>query len=569
MILRLHRFMGAFGGAGGLSGGDRGRRSILGAIGLVLALSSPLLAEDDLGARVILLANADDPDSVRIARHYADVRNVPAANLFMLSMPLTEAITWREFIVAIWQPLLARLVKENWIDAIPMKSSDALGRQKYAVHGHRIAALVVCRGVPLKIAHAAELYTELPPLTGRPEFRTNAGAVDAELSLLAAPNYPINAFVPNPLFQNDRPTEFELAQVVKISRIDGPTAEDARGLVDRALAAERDGLLGRAYVDIARRDALGDAWLENVATQLAALGFDPSVDREPATLPVTARIDAPVLYFGWYASDLNGPFALPGFRFPPGAIALHIHSFSANTLRLSNSGWTGPLVARGATAAVGNVYEPYLQFTHRPNLFLRALARGATLVDAAYYALQALSWQAILVGDPLYRPFAVSLDQQLKNLARLPPRLAGYAVLRRMRQLDDANRGREAIALAVSAQHEVPSLPVALALAQHLRAAKDMEGAAEALGFVPLLKSVRPDEWALLREVANLLEACGRPGRALDTWRVLLAEKALPAAFRVPCLREAGKTAVAAGDVAQGMAWDREADDLIAQSERK
>lgn len=535
----------------------------------VLAGALPLAAQEDRAARVVILANLDDPDSVRIAKHYATARNVPAANLIALKMPLTEVISWREFIVSVWTPLLGQLVRDKWIDAIPMAATDSLGRQKHAVYGNRITALVVCRGVPLKIANAPELITEVPPLTARAEFRTNAGAVDAELSLLSAPNYPITAFVPNILFQNERPTGFELGQVVKVSRLDGPTPQDAMALVDRALAAERHGLLGRAYVDIARRDAMGDGWLENVVTQLSALGFDASVDRDPATFPSTARIDAPVLYFGWYASELNGPFALPGFRFPPGAIAIHIHSFSASSLRVSNSGWAGPLVARGVTATVGNVYEPYLQFTHRPNLFLRALARGATLVDAAYFSLQALSWQAVLIGDPLYRPFLLSGEQQLTRLGELPPRLAGYAVLRRMRQLDDAKRGDDATRLAVAAQHDVPSLAVGIALAQRLQSAGDAGGAAQALGFVPSLKTFRPDEWALAREAANILQACGRAGRALDAWRLLLAEKTMPPDFRLPCLQEARAAAITAQDPAQATAWEREVAELVGQAAKK
>lgn len=131
-------------------------------------------AAADLAARVIVLANSEDPDSVRIAQHCAAARGVPSANLIALKLPLTEVILWREFIVTIWQPLLTQLVREKWIDAIPMTASDALGRQKFAVYGHRIAALVVCRGVPLKIAHAAEFLTEVLPLTTRGEFRTNA-----------------------------------------------------------------------------------------------------------------------------------------------------------------------------------------------------------------------------------------------------------------------------------------------------------------------------------------------------------------------------------------------------------
>lgn len=508
--------------------------------------------------RVLVLANSEDPDSLRIARHYLEVRGVPAANLLALKLPLAEAITWREFVATLWQPLLDRLVATGWIDAIPMTTTDAVGRVKYAPHRHRIAALVVCRGVPLKLEHDPALAAEAKPFTNRAEFRTNAGAVDAELSLLASPNYPINAFVPNPLFQNERPTENDLRQVVKVARLDGPTAEDALALVDRARAAERTGLLGRAYVDIAQRDAQGDAWFENTAKQLADLGFDLAVDREPGTLPVTARVDAPVLYFGWYSGTVDGPFLLPGFRFPPGAIALHLHSYSAATLRQSGAGWTGPLIARGATATVGNVHEPYLQFTHPPHLLLRALARGATLVDAAYFALPALSWQAVLVGDPLYRPFAVSLDEQLKDRSKLPPLLAPYAVLRRMRQLDAADRRNEATAFAVAAQRETPGLALGVALAQRYLEAGERDAAGSALGFAAMLGSFDANEWALAREAARILEAAGRANQALTLWRTLLATSSLPAALRQVWLPEAVAAARGARDSNQAQTWQSE-----------
>jgi uncharacterized protein (TIGR03790 family) len=532
---------------------------------LVTVRGAAPVVEELLAARVVVLANSEDPDSLRIARHYAEARGVPAANIVALRMPLTEVVSWGEFVTTVWSPLLAQLVRDGWIDAIPMNLTDLVGRKKYYVNGHRIAALVTCRGVPLKIADNRDLYAEVLPFTRHSEFRVNCGAVDAELSLLPVPNYPINAFIPNPLFQNERPSPNDLRQIVKVSRLDGPSVDDALALVDRALAAERHGLLGRAYVDIANRDPVGDPWLEATANQLQDLGFDTSVDREGATMPATARIDVPVLYFGWYASDVDGPFNLPGFRFPPGAIVQHIHSFSASTMRLSNSGWTGPFVARGATATVGNVYEPYLTFSHRPNLLLKALARGWTLVDAGYYALQALSWQEVLIGDPLYRPFAVSLDDQMARLTKLPPALAGYAVLRQMHRLDATKREAEGTALAVSAQHAVPSLAVGLALAQRLRAAGDPDAAANALGFAPLLKKFPADEWAVAREAALLLESCSRPTRALDVWRTLLADEAMPRELRLPWLRDAIRCARGAKDEAQASAWEK----AIGEWERK
>ncbi len=274
-------------------------------------------------------------------------------------------------------------------------------------------------------------------------------------------------------------------------------------------------------------------------------------------MPITARSDAPAWYFGWYAPALDGPFALPGFRFPPGAIALHIYSFSASSLR-DGSGWTGPLVARGVTATVGNVFEPYLQFTHQPQLLVRALARGANLVDAAYFSLTALSWQAVLIGDPLYRPFAVSLDSQLADPARLPARLAGYAVVRRMQEWDRAGRVAEATALGVAALRETPSLALGVALARRLQQAGDVDAAGNALGFVALLRTFEAQEWALAREAALLLVSCGRSARALDVWRTVLAAPELPRALRLAWLPDAREAARAAKDHALAMAWQTE-----------
>lgn len=521
------------------------------------AASAPTEAISELAQRVVIVANSDDPDSLRIARHYADVRGVPAANIIALKLPRNETISWREFIDQVWNPLAAELIRAKWIEAIFGDNKDALGRQKYAVYGHRISALVTCRGVPLRIVHDSALYADALPFTRRGEFRTNQGAVDAELCLLAVPTYAINAFMPNPLFQKERPTPLDLAQVVKVSRLDGPTVESALALVDHAIEAERTGLLGRAYIDFSDRDPMGNEWLEDAVKQLATLNFDTAIDRQPATMPATARIDAPAIYFGWYAGTINGPFLLPGFQFPPGAIALHIHSYSAGSLRSLNDGWTAPFVARGVTATVGNVFEPYLSFTHQPNLLLRALARGSTLVDAAYYSLRALSWQQVLVGDPLYRPFAVSLEEQLKPQPQ-PSRLAAYAVIRQMHALDRAKREAEATALGAAAQRANPSLALGVALARRLAEKGDRTGAAEALGFASNLVLIPADEWALTREAAQLLETTGSATRAVAVWRILLAQKNLPAELRTAWLPEARRVAQTAGNGTQAAEWQKE-----------
>jgi len=507
---------------------------------------------------VVIVANSEAPDSLAIARHYAEVRGVPPANIISLRMPVAETISWKEFVAAIWQPLEDELVGKGWIDAIPMNLYDDVGRRKYAVSGQKIAALVLCRGVPLRIANDPSLFRDVGALTEHPELRTNQGAVDSELSLLAQTDYPINATIPNPLYHDDNPSDFVRSQVVKVSRLDGPSAADAFHLVDMAVEAERSGLLGRAYVDIAGPHESGDRWLGDAAAEIRALGFDLSVSHGPLTLPATARIDAPALYLGWYAPDLNGPFALPGFRFPPGAIALHIHSFSAHTLRSATEGWCGPLLARGATATVGNVYEPYLEYVHRPDLLIDALARGDDLVDAAYYALPVLSWQSILIGDPLYRPFSVPLPAQTKDLSALPPTLAGYAVIREMNLLDAEDKKEEAIRVGKAGMKEVPSLALALALAQRLQASGNSEEAAWTVRGAADAADTSASNWGLIREAAFFLSANKKSAEAIDLYRKLFAVDAIPAAVRAPWLAEARRVALESGDTGQAAEWEEE-----------
>ena len=515
-------------------------------------------AADDLASRVVVVTSKGDRDSARIAEHYVAARGIPPENIVALPTSGAETITWNEFIRTIWTPLMEELVRQKWIDAIPMNLSDTVDRRKYAVSGHRISYLVVCRGVPLRIMHDPQHYIATPPMTDRSIFRTNQGAVDAELAMLARPNYPINAYTPNPLHRDERATALELGKVVKVSRLDGPTADDAIAMVDHGLEAERQGIAGRAYVDVGGVHPDGDRWLGAAVEQLEGLGFDLQVDRDRKTIPPSARFDAPVLYFGWYATKVNGPFALPGFEFPPGAVALHIHSYSAATVRASHENWSGPLIARGVTATFGNVFEPYLQLTHRPDLLLKALARGDTFGDAAFYALPVLSWQSIALGDPLYRPFSVSSGEQWEHRGRLPSRLRGYAVARRMKQLELAGDHEGARAVALEAQREAPTIAVGMALAQRLHDAGDGKGAARELSFVRTIEQWRADEWGLGKEAALLLVEGGRPKEAVRVFGTLLRQKGVTRTLKLDWLPHAISAAKAAKDRRQAEAWQKQ-----------
>jgi uncharacterized protein (TIGR03790 family) len=529
-------------------------------MGLFVAI--PFSRADDLASRVVILANSRQPESVRLAEFYAEKRTVPPANIIALPLPEAETITWREFIDQVWQPLQDELLRRGWIEGTSSNLLDRLGRRRYAPMGNRISYLVVCRGVPLRIFNDPTLLEDKPARKVAPELNKNEAAVDAELSLLAQGGHEIAAMVPNPLFANERPLSIDAGMVVKVSRLDGPTWENARHLVTSALEAERTGLLGRYYVDLKGPHADGDEWLKATEKLLQELGFDGDTDTNGWTFGTASRFDAPALYFGWYAGSLNGPLAREGFVFPPGAVALHIHSFSAPTMRSADSSWCGPLVARGVAATVGNVFEPYLALTHRPHFLLRALSQGKNFGDAVYYSLPALSWQAVAIGDPLYRPFKVSFDQQLQARDRLPPALASYVDLRLTNLLVRQGKAAEARTLLQGVMRERPCLAVAVGLAKLAVADDSSAGVVSVLSFASSLKTVRPEDWALLREIAGMLVANHGRTAALQIYINLAGAKPPAPDAQKAMLTEARQTADALGNLKHSLEFARQLSEL-------
>ena len=134
-------------------------------------------------------------------------------------------------------------------------------------------------------------------------------------------------------------------------------------------------------------------------------GIPVITDDLPETIQSAFPVTHAAAYYGWYAENIDGPFAHSDFRFVPGAVAVHLHSYTASTLRDPKKGWTAPLLTHGASASLGNVYEPFLPFTTNLGVFASALLEGRNLAESYYSAQPVLSWMNVCVGDPLYRPY--------------------------------------------------------------------------------------------------------------------------------------------------------------------
>jgi uncharacterized protein (TIGR03790 family) len=406
---------------------------------LVLA-SMPLFAHAG-GDEVVVIYNTRLAESKGVAEYYAKMRQVPKAQVYGLDLPITEEMTRAEFRDALQYPLASRLVVDKlWqFGSVTNAATNGLpGRVEHRVVASQIRYAVLCYGVPLKIASDPNLHeptvSNLPP-----ELRDNGAAVDSELAWLPLlqMNIPLSGPLPNWVYGVTNPALLNPTNgILLVARLDGPSADITRGLVDKALAAERDGLWGRAYFDARGLDKtnsyyLGDEWILGAAEFCRQIGFETVTDDQPETFPAAFPMSQIALYAGWYDGNVSGPFALPKVEFMPGAFAYHLHSGSAITVRSTNQFWVGPLLAKGATITMGCVNEPYLPLSPNVAVFItRFIAGNFTFGEAAWAAQPALSWQTTVVGDPLYRPFGKPPQLLHGELARHHNPLIEWSYLR-------------------------------------------------------------------------------------------------------------------------------------------
>ena len=386
------------------------------------------------GDAVVLVYNSRLPDSKMVADHYAARRNVPARQILGLDLPTEETMTRADYRERLQRPLLQFLKKRRLL-VFPADSEAATNVVKPIEASIRYA--VLCYGVPLRIAEDPS-WVEPGAEKIQVELRRNGAAVDSELCLLPTqdPHLRLDGPSRNPLFGVTQGSSLDPTNgLLMVTRLDGPTAEIARQLVDKAIEAETNGLWGRAYFDLRGLPngnyKLGDDWIGAAAAMTRRYGFETVIDNQPETFPASFPMSQIALYAGWYDWNVSGPFTRPNVEFMPGAFAYHLQSYSAQSLRTTTNNWCGPLLAKGATVTMGCVDEPYLEGTPDIEIFFaRWMLTGFSYGEAAYACQRVVSWQTTVVGDPLYRPFAKDPRQQHEALLRRHSKLIEWSHLR-------------------------------------------------------------------------------------------------------------------------------------------
>jgi uncharacterized protein (TIGR03790 family) len=364
---------------------------------------------------VLVVANSDVAASVRTAQYYCAKRSVPVANILALHLGtnLSDTITRDDYEKKLAGPIRRKLSRPELAAKIrcllmtygvpikvkgrgPLKGKEGKLKQ--------LKQLKKFAGQKKKTSRkVAQLQSQIDRIVGK----ETGASVDSELSMVLFGDYELYRWQPNMLKDAAPYWDFK---TLMVSRLDGPDKKRVKDLVDKAIAAEKTGLSGVAYID--SRGIADDkkpysfGFFDQSLRDLAVftrLRTEMAVKQERTEkLFASGACPRTAIYCGWYSLKKY----IDAFDFVDGAIGYHISSWEAVDLRAPNSSqWCPAMLADGITATLGAVAEPYLHSFPEPKAFFLELFDGHCLVEAYYRTKPFNSWQLVLIGDPLYRPF--------------------------------------------------------------------------------------------------------------------------------------------------------------------
>jgi uncharacterized protein (TIGR03790 family) len=138
-----------------------------------------------VGDTVVVVYNNNLPESRKVAEHYAQRRNVPASHLFGVDVNgSSEVMSRSDFRERLQLPVLNWLIAQKLFTPNPRPLPEKPDPQYRFITEATIRYMVLCYGVPLKVARDSSLKDDAAE--GMPEALQgrNEAAVDAEMALL-------------------------------------------------------------------------------------------------------------------------------------------------------------------------------------------------------------------------------------------------------------------------------------------------------------------------------------------------------------------------------------------------
>jgi uncharacterized protein (TIGR03790 family) len=372
---------------------------------------------------VVVLVNSNSPTSIAIGNQYKTIH--PGVNIATLNVSTSEVITASDYQTTILPQVQQYLVTNNLLQSAHY--------------------LVTTKGMPLKISGTGEFTSNF-----------NGSSVDSELTLAGADyvatgtfgvaNYSnTNNAINNPYakvqtvsngdlniqyttnyaarqtfadYKAAQPNGSQTKAMYLAARLDAYTQADVFAMLARAQATATP--QGKTFVlddsatpanDVGNYDrmTIGVHNSKGAREEILARGGIVQYDNTAAHLsqssnPTPSDVMGYVGHGGNDGQPANYIQNL-GYTLANGAMFSSYESFNANSFDAGgNRGGQGLIadwIQVGGTAATGTVWEPFAEAIAHEEYFFGALMDHYTFADAMWMSTEYLSWQNVMVGDPL------------------------------------------------------------------------------------------------------------------------------------------------------------------------
>jgi len=386
---------------------------------------------------ILILANRNAKDSIGLAQYYIKKRGIPEANLVKLWITDKELCSRDDFLKNVVAPV-RRYIKGKYsfksihciavMYGLPLrvappemtkedeKRLEGLEKKKESLK--KLINDLEGTGIDNLEGHNNELKI-IKKEIAHTKKKDQGASFDSEIALVLEEAYPLSGWIPNFYFLGNRGKKIDnMAQnALMVARLDGPSPEIVRRIINDSIATETTGLKGTAYFDarwpepiegMENKTSVGyriyDLSIHSAAERIRETGRMPiTVNNKPELFQQGECPDA-ALYCGWYSL---GKY-IDAFNWSQGAVGYHIASSECASLKTSRPLWCKEMLKRGVVATLGPVAEPYVNAFPIPELFFGLLINGRWTLAECYALSQPFwSWQMVLIGDPLYRPFKI------------------------------------------------------------------------------------------------------------------------------------------------------------------
>jgi uncharacterized protein (TIGR03790 family) len=383
------------------------------------ALSLPSAGDALEPREILVLANSNASDSVKLAHYYLQKRGVPQERLLQLRITDRETCEREDYEKRVVGPVRKYLKEkdpERQIRCILIMYGLPLKVAAPKIRGDESRELKNLEGKQDKLRAQLKELEKIRQRIAHVKKSDQGASLDSEIALVLRGNYSLSSWIPNPFFAGYSGKEIKEMRedVFIVSRLDGPSSGIVKRVIDQSVEVEKEGIKGTAYFDarwprpkedenVEMGYKFYDKSIHKAAEVVRKSGRMPVVLNEREELFQPGECPDAALYCGWYSL---GKY-IDAFKWRPGSVGYHIASAECDTLRRPGSTvWCKRMLEEGIAATVGPVNEPYVQAFPVPDLFFQFLLDGYWTLAECYALSQPFwSWQMVLIGDPLYRPF--------------------------------------------------------------------------------------------------------------------------------------------------------------------